>query len=129
MLEARPSPRAAARGAAPASGLQVSRPAPGVEYFNGLGGFAEGGPRICDDLGPGPIDPGPVDQRGRPIPASASRCRRRAAATLWSVNSREHQLTPWSNDPVSDPPGEALYLRDEDTGELWSPTAAPDTGP
>ena len=43
----------------------------------------------------------------------------------WSMNSRENQLTPWSNDPVTDRPGEAIYLRDEDTGELWGPTAAP----
>ena len=43
----------------------------------------------------------------------------------WSVNSRENQLTPWSNDPVSDRPGEAFYLRDDDTGDLWCPTALP----
>ncbi len=46
----------------------------------------------------------------------------------WAVNSRENQLTPWSNDPVSDPPGEALYLRDEETGEIWSPTPLPIRG-
>ena len=43
----------------------------------------------------------------------------------WSVNSRETQITPWSNDPVSDRPGEAFYLRDDDTGDLWTPTALP----
>ena len=43
----------------------------------------------------------------------------------WSANSRENQLTPWSNDPVSDPPGEAFYVRDDKTGEVWSPTAIP----
>ena len=43
----------------------------------------------------------------------------------WSVNSRENQLTPWSNDPVTDRPGEAFYLRDDDTGDVWSPTALP----
>jgi cyclic beta-1,2-glucan synthetase len=43
----------------------------------------------------------------------------------WSVNSRENQLTPWSNDPVADRPGEVLYVRDDDTGDLWSPTASP----
>ena len=43
----------------------------------------------------------------------------------WAGNSRENQLTPWSNDPVSDPAGEAIYVRDEETGELWSPTALP----
>ena len=43
----------------------------------------------------------------------------------WSLNSRENQLTPWSNDPVSDPPGETIYVRDEDSGELWGPTVLP----
>jgi cyclic beta-1,2-glucan synthetase len=43
----------------------------------------------------------------------------------WSLNSRENQITPWSNDPVGDRPGEVFYLRDEETGVLWSPTATP----
>ena len=43
----------------------------------------------------------------------------------WALNSGENQLTPWSNDPVSDPTGEALYLRDEETGEVWTPTPLP----
>ena len=43
----------------------------------------------------------------------------------WAENSRENQLTPWSNDPVGDPSGEAIYVRDEITGDLWSPTAQP----
>ena len=43
----------------------------------------------------------------------------------WAVNSRENQLTPWCNDPVTDRPGEVIYVHDEDTGELWTPTASP----
>ena len=43
----------------------------------------------------------------------------------WSVNSGEHRLTPWSNDPVLNTPGEALYLRDELTARVWTPTPAP----
>jgi cyclic beta-1,2-glucan synthetase len=43
----------------------------------------------------------------------------------WAENSRENQLTPWSNDPVGDPTGEAIYVRDEITGDLWSATAQP----
>ncbi|HLO27894.1 MAG TPA: glucoamylase family protein [Anaerolineales bacterium] len=45
--------------------------------------------------------------------------------TTWSQNSGENRLTPWRNDPVSDPPSEAIYLRDEDTGQIWSPTPLP----
>ena len=43
----------------------------------------------------------------------------------WAGNSQLNRLTPWSNDPVSDPPGEVVYLRDEETGEVWSPTPLP----
>jgi cyclic beta-1,2-glucan synthetase len=43
----------------------------------------------------------------------------------WAINSQANRLTPWTNDPVSDPPGEAIYLRDETTGEVWSPTPLP----
>ncbi|HSD83599.1 MAG TPA: hypothetical protein VLG46_07065, partial [Anaerolineae bacterium] len=43
----------------------------------------------------------------------------------WSLNSGENRLTPWRNDPVTDMPGEALYLRDEETGQVWSPTPLP----
>ena len=39
----------------------------------------------------------------------------------WSGNSRENQLTPWSNDPVSDPVSEAIYVRDDDTAEVPAP--------
>jgi cyclic beta-1,2-glucan synthetase len=47
------------------------------------------------------------------------------AGYTWSGNSQLNRLTPWSNDPVSDPPGEVVYLRDEETGEFWSPTPLP----
>jgi cyclic beta-1,2-glucan synthetase len=43
----------------------------------------------------------------------------------WSVNSGENRLTPWTNDPVTDPSGETLYIRDEVTGSVWSPTPYP----
>src|SRR5690606_2878449 len=47
------------------------------------------------------------------------------ASYTWGVNSRDNQLTPWTNDPVINRAGEALYIRDDDTGELWGPTAYP----
>jgi N,N'-diacetylchitobiose phosphorylase len=46
----------------------------------------------------------------------------------WSANSRENRLTPWSNDPVRDPHGEALFLRDEESGQFWSPVPGPRPG-
>ena len=49
----------------------------------------------------------------------------RGGGCTWAENSYFFRLTPWYNDPVSDPPGEALYLRDDQTGELWTATPAP----
>lgn len=43
----------------------------------------------------------------------------------WAVNSGENRVTEWRNDPVTDMPAEALYLRDEETGQVWSPTPLP----
>ena len=122
--DAKPSPRTTASRAAPASELQVSRPPPGVEYFNGLGGFTEGGREYLTILGPGQSTPAPwinvVANPGFGFQVSAE-----GGGYAWSVNSREHQLTPWSNDPVTDRPGQAFYLKDEVTGDIWSPTALP----
>ena len=49
----------------------------------------------------------------------------RGAGAAWAGNSFFYRLTPWHNDPVSDPVSEVIYLRDEETGELWSATPAP----
>ena len=43
----------------------------------------------------------------------------------WAGNSQQNRLTPWSNDPVVDPAGEALYLRDEATAQVWTVTQRP----
>ena len=49
-------------------------------------------------------------------------------AYTWSENAHEFRLTPWHNDPVSDAGGEVFYIRDEDSGEFWSPTPLPIRG-
>lgn len=46
----------------------------------------------------------------------------RGGGYTWSQNSRENRITPWSNDPVTDPPGEILFLRDVEHGVAWTPT-------
>ena len=47
------------------------------------------------------------------------------AGYTWAGNSQANRLTPWSNDPVTDPAGEVVYLRDETTGQFWTPTPLP----
>ncbi len=95
-----------------------------LEFFNGLGGFAENGTEYATLLAPGQSTPAPwINVVANP--AFGFQVAAEGSGFTWSLNSRDNQLTPWSNDPVTDRPGEAIYLRDEDTGQLWGPTAAP----
>jgi cellobiose phosphorylase len=50
------------------------------------------------------------------------------SAYTWHENAHEFRLTPWHNDAVGDASGEAFYLRDEETGRFWSPSALPRRG-
>ena len=59
------------------------------------------------------------------IQSSAASSASRRSARTWSLNSGENRLTPWRNDPVFDTPSEVLYLRDEETAAVWSPTPLP----
>ena len=98
---------------------------PGLSFFNGLGGFTQGGREYGTILAEGQWTPAPwlnVISNSKDFGFQISEA---GAGYTWSINSRENRLTPWSNDPVSDPPGEATYIRDEDTGEVWSPTPLP----
>ena len=98
--------------------------APDLEFFNGLGGFARNGREYVTVLGPGQSTPAPwINVIANP--AFGFQTGTEGGGYTWSVNSRENQITPWSNDPVSDRPGEAFYLRDDDTGDFWTPTALP----
>ena len=95
-----------------------------LEFFNGLGGFAANGREYVTILGAGQVTPAPWIN----VISNASfgfQVAVEGGGYTWSLNSRENQLTPWSNDPVTDRPGEVIFLRDEDTGELWGPTALP----
>ncbi len=104
--------------------LRISPSGSDLEFFNGLGGFADNGREYVTVLGPGQSTPAPwinvvANSRfGFQVAAEGS-------GYTWSGNSRDNQLTPWSNDPVTDRPGEAFYVRDEDSGDLWGPTALP----
>jgi cyclic beta-1,2-glucan synthetase len=100
------------------------RATPALEFFNGLGGFAAEGREYVVTLGEGQWTPAPwinvVANSQFGFLASAD-----GSGSTWSLNAQQNQLTPWSNDPVSDAPSEAIYIRDEDTGDLWSATPLP----
>jgi len=103
---------------------QMKPDLPSLEYFNGLGGFADEGREYVTILGPGQATPAPwINVVANPT--FGFQVAADGGGYTWSINSRENQLTPWSNDPVTDRAGEVFYLRDDDTGDLWCPTALP----
>ncbi len=95
-----------------------------LPYFNSLGGFTPDGREYAIYLAPGTNTPAPwINVLANPnfgtiVSETGSGC-------TWSGNSQRNRLTGWSNDPVLDPSSEAVYIRDEETGVFWTPTASP----
>ncbi|QUG73505.1 cyclic beta 1-2 glucan synthetase (plasmid) [Erwinia sp. E602] len=98
-----------------------------LRHFNGHGGFSEDGREYQILLKENQPTPAPWsnvlanDCFGSVISEAGQ-------AYSWCENAHEYRLTPWENDPVSDRSGEAFYIRDEESGECWSPTALPVRG-
>ncbi|HWA15880.1 MAG TPA: hypothetical protein VG817_05580, partial [Gemmatimonadales bacterium] len=98
--------------------------------FNGIGGFSSDGSEYVIRM------PGGRQLSFPPLPWTNCIANEelgfiaseRGLTNAWSANSRENRLTPWSNDPVSDAPTQAIYLRCEDSQRYWSPTPAPAPG-
>jgi cyclic beta-1,2-glucan synthetase len=112
------------RRARVAQSPDVPMPELDLEFFNGIGGFDKNGREYVVVLGEGLRTPEPwVNVIANPdfgflVSESGS-------SFTWSQNSHENQLTPWSNEHLTDPSGEVIYVRDESTGEVWCPTALP----
>ena len=116
--------------ASPGTELVVSPafdPAP-LDFFNGLGGFDRERDEYVTVLDAGRSTPAPwinvIANATFGFHASAE-----GAGYTWWRNSRDNQLTPWRNDPVASPMSEVVYVRQEESGAVCSPTALPiDTG-
>jgi cyclic beta-1,2-glucan synthetase len=95
-----------------------------LRHFNGIGGFSADGREYVIILTGDTRTPAPwinvISNAEFGFQVSES-----GSGYTWSVNSHENQLTPWSNDSVSDPAGEAIYVRDMESGETWTATALP----
>ncbi len=102
---------------------------PKRQFENGFGGFTEDEKEYVIFLESNDSTPAPwcnVIANDKEFGFLVSE---RGSSCTWSKNSRENRITPWSNDPVSDPSGESIYLVDLGSGEKWSPTPAPMKGP
>jgi cyclic beta-1,2-glucan synthetase len=120
-------PMTPTRSRPPSASLPTELPRRDLIFFNGLGGFTPDGREYVITTAPGRATPAPWvnvlanPQFGTVISESGT-------AYTWSENAHEFRLTPWTNDPVSDPGGESFYIRDEETGRFWSPTSLPARG-
>jgi cyclic beta-1,2-glucan synthetase len=102
----------------------------GLLYANGVGGFSPDDYEYVICTKAGHVPPAPWSNvianslAGFLVTDSGG-------GYFWVGNSQSNRLTPWSNDPVSDPPGDVIYLEDETTGGVWCPTPlpVPDGGP
>jgi cyclic beta-1,2-glucan synthetase len=128
---ARPESDMRARRTAPAE-TSARRHAGGLEFFNGFGGFANNGEQYAISVNrqryrrhqPGTLPPAPwANVIANEVFGFA--CTECSTGYTWSGNSHHNRLTPWSNDAVRDPAGESLYIRDDDSGEVWSATPLP----
>ena len=96
-------------------------------FPNGLGGFTRDGHEYVITLAPGQMTPAPwVNVIANPTFGTV--VSESGGAYTWVENAHEFRLTPWNNDAVQDTTGEAFYVRDEQTGQYWSPTPAPARG-
>ncbi len=99
-------------------------PLPSLTMGNGLGGFAQDGREYVVVL---------EGDRETPLPwinvlanpRFGSIVTTSGSAHTWCESSRENRLTPFANDPVTDPTAEAIFLRDEESGALWGATPGP----
>jgi cellobiose phosphorylase len=96
-------------------------------FENGYGGFTRDGHEYVITLRPGQTTPAPwVNVIANPHFGTV--VSESGSAYTWAENAHEFRLTPWNNDPVRDATGEALYIRDEQSGRYWSPTPLPARG-
>ena len=96
-------------------------------FNNGLGGFTEDGREYVVSLEPGRMTPAPWSNVIA-SPHIGTVVTESGGTYTWADNAHESRLTTFHNDPVSDSSGEALYVRDEETGAFWSPTPLPAPG-
>jgi cyclic beta-1,2-glucan synthetase len=132
-LERRPTPERNPPPLAIASARRTEIPAeagarPDLAAFNGIGGFTRDGREYVITTTPGLTTPAPwVNVLANPRFGTV--VSESGSAYTWADNAHEYRLTPWADDPVGDPSGEAYYLRDEETGHVWSPTPLPVRNP
>ncbi len=115
------------RAAEPATPGTLHTAAQGLHFYNGIGGFSADGREYVIAPPAGQRPPAPWSNV-LANPRFGTVVSEGGSAYTWCENAHELRLTPWHNDPVTDAGGEAIYLRDEESGQVWHPTSLPAPG-
>jgi len=111
----------------PVSAVTTTTPHQELVFGNGVGGFSADGCEYIITSTPTQVTPAPwVNVIANP--GFGTVVTENGLAYSWSENAHEFRLTPWSDDPIGSTGGEAIYLRDEESGHFWSPTPFPAPG-
>lgn len=98
-----------------------------LQFFNGYGGFNASGDEYIIQLKENTATPAPwINVLANP--KFGTLVSESGQGYSWLENAHEFRLTPWENDPLKDSASEAFYIRDEETGAIWSPTVLPCRG-
>jgi cellobiose phosphorylase len=101
-------------------GIDISK----LQYFNEFGGFSEDGRSYIIILKNYKNTPAPwinvISNSHFGFHVSEA-----GMGYTWNENSRENKLTSWTNDSVMDGESEALYLKDRESGKIWSISPKP----
>lgn len=106
---------------------KLAPPPQDLQFFNGLGGFTAAGDEYIIRLTESSTTPAPW-ANVIANPNFGTLVSESGQGYTWTENAHEFRLTPWDNDPIQDSAGEAYYLRDDETGLIWSPTPLPCRG-
>ena len=104
--------------------LEVALLPKDLMFANQFGGFSADGREYYIRSTPETITPAPwVNVLANPYFGTI--VSESSSSYTWCENAHEFRLTPWFNDAVTDHSGEAVYIRDEESGRFWSPTPLP----
>ena len=95
-----------------------------LQFFNGIGGFSSDGKEYVISI---------EEKKRTPLPwinvianpHFGTIVSESGSSYTWFENAHSFRITPWKNDAILNSSGEAFYLRDEESGQYWSPMGLP----
>ncbi len=95
-----------------------------LKYFNEYGGFSKDGKEYCIKINTNNKLP-TVWSHVLANKNFGTLTTENMGGYTWYKNSRLNRVTSWHNSTCTNIPSEIIYLKDEENGRIWTPTAMP----